>query len=379
MLLHEQYLCKVKSIIEEKKFQEKYTFSSLTDFRRHRRFSFEDTMQYVIGNTREPSYSEAERYGKITHRKQVSDTAIRKARSKINAEAFHEVFLRAAEVIPKEKKFYGYQLIAVDGMKGELPKTPDFTRKYGHSKQSYPLFHAVSGYDMLNEVFVDGLFHFGGVSEYKFAITLIDEYIQKALKTPRIWIFDRGFPNLLLIQYLISHNENFVMRVSRSFLREVNEFRNGTAMDEDVKICYDNRRRQTSRVKSNGPTEFMLRCVRIKLKRGSDEILITNLSREEFPTEDIGEIYRLRWGIETAHNYLKNAVFIEEFTSREKNRITQDFYATLIVNNFVTCVDESAWANMPAKKNGNCSGESTNIALTAEIPHERRIQKLGDY
>lgn len=353
MMLEERYIRKVRRIIKNKDFQKKYTFNNTVNFQRNRELSFFDVMLYVIGNTRGPAYLEAERFCNTKHRKTVTDTAIRSARSKIDAEGFHEVFLRAAEMIPKEKNYHGYQLIAVDGIKGELPKTPDFTAKYCNSRQPSPLFHAVSGYDMLNETFVDGLFHFGGANEYEYGIKLVDGYIKKVPKVPRIWIFDRGFPSLRLLQYLILRNESFVMRTSSSFLKEVNEFRNGTGMDDDVKIYYDNRRKQTSRVKSDGPTEFTLRCVRVKLSKEPDEILVTNLSRAEFSKESINEIYRLRWGIETAYNYLKNAVFVEEFTSREKNRICQDFYATLIVDNFVTCVDKSAMENMPVKKNSN--------------------------
>ena len=78
------------------------------------------TMLTAIGNCRGPSYLEAERFSNAAGCK-VSDTAIRKARAKIDPEAFYELFQRTAAVVPQEKKYHGYQLIAVDGMKGELP------------------------------------------------------------------------------------------------------------------------------------------------------------------------------------------------------------------------------------------------------------------
>ena len=51
------------------------------------------------------------------------------------------------------------------------------------------------------------------------------------------------------------------------------------------------------------PYSFDLRCVRIFLKSKQQEILITNLPREEFKRKDAGHLYPLRWGIEVGFNH----------------------------------------------------------------------------
>ena len=168
---------------------------------------------------------------------------------------------------------------------------------------------------------------------------------------PQIWIFDRGFPSLSLIQKLLEHRLYFVMRVSSSFLKEVNAFRKSKYVDRVIHIEYSERRATQNHVHSDGISQFDLRCVRVKLPSGEDEILVTNLDRKDFPKRDIKEIYRLRWGIETGFNYLKNAVFVEEFVSKTENGLAQDYFVSLLVYNFATCICGSMYPNIPKKEN----------------------------
>ena len=139
-------------------------------------------MLAVIGNCRGPGYLEAEWFSDAAGCK-VSDTAIRKARAKIDPEAFYELFRRAADVVPQEKKYHGYQLIAVDGMKGELPKTPELTGKYCRSGAQSPLFHAIAAYDVMNDVYLDALFHSGCASEHEYGVKLIDRFTERSKKS----------------------------------------------------------------------------------------------------------------------------------------------------------------------------------------------------
>ena len=54
--------------------------------------------------------------------------------------------------------------------------------------------------------------------------------------------------------------------------------------------------------------------VKILLENGNLEVLATNLSQTEFHTEEIKELYHMRWGIETAYETLKNRLQLENFT-----------------------------------------------------------------
>ena len=103
-----------------------------------------------------------------------------------------------------------------------------------------------------------------------------------------------------------------------------------------MRIDWDAKRQRGSKTKAQVPYQFKIRAVRIRLDSGEEEFLLTNLPCGEFPKEKIKELYLFRWGIETSHNYLKNAVFIEEFTSKKENGIKQDFYASLWAANLTS-------------------------------------------
>ncbi len=175
-------------------------------------------------------------------------------------------------------------------MKGELPQTPELSEKYRASKNcETPIFHAVSTFDVLNEIFIRSVFHLGQADERTLASDMIDDISKDShyKDESQIWIFDRGFPSLLLLQKLFECEQRFVMRVSSSILKEVNLFRQSKYVDREVHVKYTKQRMSANHVHAENECEFDLRCVRIRLSSGEDEILITNLDRQEFPKRDI--------------------------------------------------------------------------------------------
>lgn len=349
-----RFIRHIQKLSKDNEFQNRHIRDEEKDFRRTRKVSFSDIIMYIIGNTRSPIELEAEQFSRRIECGEISGAALCKARQKIKYTAFEELFEETAAVSPRKKCFHGYHLYSVDGMKGELPDTPELSEKYhASSKCDAPVFHAVSTYDVLNELFIRSEFHFGTADERELACEMIESVMQdnNYRNESQIWIFDRGFPSLYLIQKLLKHDRKFVMRVSSSFMKEVNEFRKSKYIDRLIHISYTEQRISSNHVKSDGICEFDLRCVRIKLSSGEEEILVTNLERSEFPKRDINKIYQLRWGIETSFNYLKNAVFVEEFTSRKENGIVQDYFVSLLMYNFSTCISGSMHKDIPKKEN----------------------------
>lgn len=169
----------------------------------------------------------------------------------------------------------------------------------------------------------------------------------------QIWLFDRGFPSFGLIYQLLEQKKKFVMRVSSNFLKEVNEFRKSKYVDRQISIICTKQRIRSEQIQCEENTELNLRCVRIQLSSGAEEILITNLERTEFPKRDLKKLYSLRWGIETSFNYLKNAVFVEEFTSKTENGLAQEYFVSLLMYNFSTCMFGSMQKDIPKKESTN--------------------------
>ena len=66
----------------------------------------------------------------------------------------------------------------------------------------------------------------------------------------------------------------------------------------------------------------------------SKELLITNLNRSEFSTNDLKEIYHLRWGIETSFRELKYSIGLTSFHARKVDYIKQEVFARLLLYNY---------------------------------------------
>ena len=108
--------------------------------------------------------------------------------------------------------------------------------------------------------------------------------------------------------------------------------------DEDVTINLTNSRRNNYLGTSDEAImmrqdSFQLRFVRITLETGETETLATTLPREMFPGSMFGEIYHMRWGIETAFETLKDRLQLENFTGTKPRLLLQDIYSTIYVNN----------------------------------------------
>ena len=259
------------SKLSDVKFKDKHK-NKITDFQRKREdapLGFAVICRFILGIAGRKLTDENISFGAKSKIK-VSDSAICQRRDAIKYTAFEELFTETAKLIPAEKTYKGCRLTAYDGIKGELPNFKDLKPKYLASEEAqYPTFHAVCEYDVLNKVYTQATFEPGVTDERAAAIKLIekDDYDGKDIK-----LLDRGFPSVKMIQVLNKKGKFFVMRVSSSFLTEVNMFRTGQGTDEIVHINYTKRRAALS--KASGielPYSFDLRCVRIVLPSRSKE------------------------------------------------------------------------------------------------------------
>jgi len=73
--------------------------------------------------------------------------------------------------------YRGYRLTAYDGIQGELPRTQELLRLCaGSERGSYPEFHAVAEYDVLNCCYTNAVFRFGTTDEREAAIELLKSH-----------------------------------------------------------------------------------------------------------------------------------------------------------------------------------------------------------
>lgn len=262
------------------------------------------------------------------------------------------------------KTFKGYRVIAVDGSTVQLPNTKDMREKYGvfsEDNANYPAARMCLTYDVLNEIILNGQLFSYNQSEQISALELIPQIYPS--NAPDILLFDRGFPSVRLILLLNELNKKYIIRVSKSFLKEVNEFIKGNETDQTINIDITKRRIATNRIQDiTEPVNFDLRCVRIALET-EDEILITNLFSDQMNLEELKDLYNKRWGIETNYNLVKNVLELENFTGDTERVVQQDFYATIYITNLASVIIDDAQQKYEA--NGGNEGKK----------HEYKVNK----
>lgn len=84
------------------------------------------------------------------------------------------------------------------------------------------------------------------------------------------------------------------------------------------------------------PLQF--RILRFQISEDSYEMIITNLPAEEFTSQDIKQLYAMRWGIENSFRDLKYTVGLLYFHSKKAEYIRHEIAARLIMYNFFECV-----------------------------------------
>ena len=164
-----------------------------------------------------------------------------------------------------------------------------------------------------------------------------------------IIIFDRGYPSLEMMQVLIKADIKFLFRTSAGrYKKEIGKIK---GVDEEIKVEATKSRIKTiedketrEELEESGGIE--VRFVKHVLDTGEKEILITNLKKEEFTTEEIGELYFKRWKIELAYNIAKNRLDIQNFSGQSKIVIEQEFYAQMLMLNIAEDLRKEANKNI---------------------------------
>ncbi len=165
--------------------------------------------------------------------------------------------------------------------------------------------------------------HFGQGHDNKYGQQTIDEIPENG-----IGIMDRGFSSIKRIKELSEKNNRFfVLRIQNNINLQFLENNNCLIGSKQNQI----------------EARIVNFC---DLQSQSEFRLVSNLSESEFSSEDIAEIYRQRWAIETLWKFLKMHLKLDKLMTKSVNGITIQIYSCLIVYIILQLTDIS-------QENGN--------------------------
>lgn len=286
------------------------------------------------------------------------------------------------------KRWKGYKIISVDGSAAFLVNNKEVQNYYqGAVNQhgGYALARYMKMYDVLNGITLKAELMPFNNSERYMSYKWVD-----AMHDDAITLFDRGYPAYTLF-FLMQNSErtkHFVMRCKKHFTTAVKNFAYGDNTDDVLTFYPDDRAIKTLceyGVRVNHQTPVQVRTVKVLLANGETEILLTNLfDKKTFSAQELAELYRMRWIIETDIGKEKNLFQLENFSSHTRNSIEQEFYASFVVANIHHLIamqaNESVKQKIKSRKYHYKINTSASLAIfkkkLVQLYYSRKLKDL---
>lgn len=254
------------------------------------------------------------------------------------------------------KMFKEFRIFAIDGSTVRLPMSEELYKEYGFDEKnkSVPLAKTSVLYDVLNHITKHAILQSYDANERDMATEHILELCKfddsiEGDHIGDIIMFDRGYPSLFLIFFMISKNKDFVMRCSSVFLSEINAVVKAGWRDTIITIPAFKEKRIPSpsfakylpHLKKNAVLQ--LRVLRFDLSSGEQEVIVTSLTDQNlFTYGDFFTLYGKRWNNEEAYKLYKCIAEIENFSGKSKIAVEQDFHATIFSCNLASILMQEA-------------------------------------
>lgn len=266
------------------------------------------------------------------------------------------------------QKWRDFILIAVDGSTTNLFNKESVKSHFGTHGNHFsqvPMAGIIKFYDVLNKMTIFSKIYPIAIGEKTIVANQIEELPENSLS-----LYDRGFPSFSLMYLLINQEKtrHFVMRCRHSFNKEVAVFMQSKASDITIDLCPNDR--AIKKMREYGYTVFKhtpirVRMVKVVLKTGEVEVLLTNLyDPEKYKSDSFESLYFMRWGIETSYNHYKNVLQLEQFSGHTVWSVKQDFYATTFVSNLQSIIEKQCQSYVALKNETRKHNYQINKALS---------------
>lgn len=324
------------------------------DFVRNRKLSFSKTMKIILSMGGDNLRNEI-----LSHfnfkAEAITTSAFCQQRSKIKYQAFETLFHRFNVSFKQVRKHRGYSLLACDGSAVRIPlETNDFVYRSqgGFDRYEGNYVHLNALYDICNKRYVDALIEPEHIRKEKDAF--IQMIHRNNLDSKTVFIADRGYESYNVMAHIQSQSQFYLIRIKdnhkggfaqayphpdsdeydETYTRIFTRKRAKEYLDSSKYTFVRHKYTQDYFTSEHEMYEMTFRILRMKTSKDKYVCLVTNLSKEEFDANEIKELYKMRWGIETSFKELKYAAGLTCFHSKKEELIFQEIYARLILYNF---------------------------------------------
>ena len=249
--------------------------------------------------------------------------------------------------------FKGFHTCAIDSSTIEIPNTKLTRKEFNIPKKTQ--LHKDTSVARIS-CMVDTHWDFvissnltnKSVNEVTHAIFHLNDVKDKIDLTKTITIYDRGYNYTELMVKTIQLNSYFLMRAKKStFKNKQMQMEKSGKTDQTFNISLNASKinkfdSEDLKKYAEEIRDIKVRIIKVKLKNGIIETLLTNIPEEIATSEELKELYGERWKIETNYDRLKNKLHIEKFTGKKKIIIEQDFYSHTYLFNILIALKNDA-------------------------------------
>ncbi len=269
----------------------------------------------------------------------VSGSAFTQARYKIKANFFENLFDMIIDCYESGNKvlWKGYRLLAGDGSTLSLPSSKAIEKYFGvQSVTKKGVKNCIARvfflYDVMNDIVVRGK-----LADYREGeISLMNQCLDTIPADKSILILDRGFGYFCTIKELVVQKRTFCIRLSSKNSGFGKKMLNSPENDFITEWSPSPKEKKNTIIYGLDDSPIKLRVLQIALKTGEIELLVTNLfDSQEITSQDLSELYHLRWGVEEGFKNLKPKMKIEQFGCKKPEGVFQEFYAHLFCMNLI--------------------------------------------
>lgn len=305
---------------------------------RNRKFNFKKLITFISKGVKASLQRELDEfYKEILDEdfsiREVTKRAFTQARAKVKHEAFIELNDTVVQTFYTKAPYLMWnniRLLAADGSRLLLPKHPSVVEEFGEhgfgpnadKKQSLALI------SLLNLITLDAQIEPYASSER----ALLYRHLEK-VNTGDLLLLDRGYPSIALIYLLIAKKIEFCMRMKEDWWLPVKEFMESGEKERIIRLKLPKKDKdKLSEFPSIIEQEISCRLISITLENGEKEVLCTSLlGLEQYPYEDMKELYHYRWGVEEGFKLFKARAEVERFSGKTALAVKQDFFAKIFM------------------------------------------------
>lgn len=333
------------------------------DFTRNRKLNFKTMIKYLLTLDGGALKSEFLKIYEFDLNAPTTSAFIQQ-RKKILPFTFKHLLKKQLGHKKNYKKYKGYRTLAIDGSQLPIPYNPNDKDSYkpiagkGICVRGCNSLLINALYDLKNNVYLDA--NIQGLKSMNEKSACEKLIIESTIDEPVILIADRGYEGYSLLCTLDDKNWKYLIRVKDKYSNGMfSQIAPATLEEYDFDIKWDLsystkkeireklenyrfvRKPNSIKVMERDNLDHYLlniRVVRVLITENNYETLITNLSAEEFNSEELKELYNQRWGIETSFRKLKYAIGLLHLHSKERTCMEQEIYGKLVMYNYCEMV-----------------------------------------